>query len=91
MQTTTGTTQREQGEQTRMRALVRFNGLTFHSLAAASFLEAAVPLHVDRAARIFAHEPDARLWLEQVWWPRRAELGRLLREYVDLRTMSIRA
>jgi len=23
------------------------------------------------------------LWLEQVWWPRRAELGRRLREYVE--------
>jgi hypothetical protein len=83
MQATAMTTQRGQGEQARMRALVRFNGLTFHSLAAASFLETAVPLHVDRAARALASEPDAGAWLEQIWWPRRAEIGRQLREYIE--------
>jgi hypothetical protein len=82
MQATATTNQREQNEQARMRALVRFNGLTFHSLAAASFLETAVPLQVNRLARPFGDRPDARLWLEQVWWPQRAELGRRLREYV---------
>lgn len=77
------TTQREQGEQARMRALIRFNGSMFHSLAAASFLETAVPQHVNRLAPVFGADPDARLWLEQVWWPRRAELGRELRAYVE--------
>lgn len=76
-------TQREQSEQARMRALVRFNGSMFHSLATASFLETAVPQHVDRLAQVFDADPDARLWLEQVWWPRRAELGRQLRAYVE--------
>ena len=75
--------QRGQSEQARMRALVRFNGSAFHSLAVASFLETAVPLHVERLARALASDPDVAIWLEQVWWPRRAELGRRLREYVE--------
>ncbi len=78
----TTTTQRNQNAQARTRALVRFNGSTFRSLAAASFLETAVPLHVNRLAQVFGAEPDVRSWLEQVWWPRRAQLGRQLREYI---------
>lgn len=74
---------RESSEQARMRALVRFNGSAFHSLAAASFLETAVPQHVERAARALGGDLDTRAWMEQVWWPRRAELGRQLREYVE--------
>ena len=80
---TTTTNQRQQNEQTRARALVRFNGLTFHSLAAASFLETAVPLHVNRLSPGVWRPSRRRLWLEQVWWPQRAELGRQLREYVE--------
>lgn len=75
--------QREPNEQTRVRALVRFNGMTFHSLATASFLEAAVPLHVNRLVQVFGPHPDVGSWLEQVWWPQRAEIGRQLREYVE--------
>ena len=41
-------TQRGQNEQARIRALVRFNSVMFHGLAAASFLETAVPQHVGR-------------------------------------------
>ncbi len=77
------TAQRERGEQARARALVRFNGLMFHGLAAASFLETAAPLHVGRLGRVFADHPDVGLWLEQVWWPQRAGHGRLLRSYVE--------
>src|SRR5688572_28956482 len=66
---TTTTHQREQNEQARVRALVRFNGLTFHSLAMASFLETAVPSQAGRLARSFSAQPDVRLWLEQIWWP----------------------
>ena len=80
---TTTTNQRQRNEQTRARALVRFNGLAFHSLAAASFLETAVPEHVNRCTQVFGAHPDVGLWLEQVWWPQRAELGRQLREYVE--------
>lgn len=80
---TATTTQREKNEQARMRALVRFNGSTFRSLAAASFLETAVPLHVNRLTQVLGADPDVGLWLEQVWWPQRAELGRQLRAYIE--------
>lgn len=77
------TAQRARSEQVRTRAIVRFNGLLFHSLAAASFLETAVPLHVNRLNHVFAAHPDVVLWLEQVWRPQRAELGRRLRDYLE--------
>jgi hypothetical protein len=84
MQAKTVTTQsRGQSEQSRTRALVRFNGLIFHSLAAASFLETAVPVQVHRLAVVFGAHPDVQLWLDEIWSPCRAELGRQLRGYVE--------
>jgi hypothetical protein len=85
MQTTATSTNtpRESNEQARLRALVRFNGLAFHSLAAASFLETAAPRQANRLAQALAARPDVVAWLEQVWWPRRAELGRRLRGYIE--------
>jgi hypothetical protein len=74
---------RESSEQTRLRALVRFNGLAFHSLAAASFLETAAPRQAGRLVQACAGRPDLAAWLEQVWWPRRAALGRQLRDYIE--------
>jgi hypothetical protein len=76
--------QRAQNEQARARALVRFNSIMFHGLAAASFLETAVPLHVGRLGHVFGGDSHLRLWLEQIWWPGRAELGRQLRAYIDV-------
>jgi hypothetical protein len=81
--TTSMTTQRGQSELARTRAIVRFNGVMFHSLAAVSFLESAAPLHAERLNVVLAAQPEARLWLEQVWVAQRAELGRRLREYVE--------
>lgn len=81
---TTTTKQRRPIEQSRVRALVRFNALTFHSLAVASFLETAAPLQAERLIVAFAGHPDVTLWLEQVWWQQRAGLGRRLREYVEM-------
>jgi hypothetical protein len=80
---TTTNPPREQNEQARIRALIRFNGVAFHSLAAASFLETAVPRQVNRLAQVYGGRPDFCEWLEQVWWPRRAELGRQLRDYIE--------
>ena len=67
MQATATTTMsnREPAEQTKSRALVRFNAMTFHSLAAASFLETAAPRQVNRLVQVYARYPDVRLWLEQ--------------------------
>lgn len=81
--TATTMAKREQGERKRARAIVRFNGLMFHGLATASFLETAVPLHVNRLASVFSGHPAVRLWLEQVWWQQRAGSGRRLRDYID--------
>jgi hypothetical protein len=81
--TAIGTTRRERSEQARARAIIRFNGLLFHSLAAASFLESAVPLDTTRLGQVFAARPDAGRWLEQVWWLRRAARGRRLRDYLE--------
>ena len=80
---TTTTKQRQRTDQARARALVRFNALTFHSLAIASFLETAVSQQAERSKVVFAGHTDVRLWLEQVWWPQRAGLGQRLREYVE--------
>jgi hypothetical protein len=81
---TTTTSPRESSEQNRLRALVRFNGLAFHCLAAASFLETAAPRQASRLIQACGVRPDAAAWLEQAWWPRRAELGRLLRDYIEV-------
>ena len=85
MNTTTAisTTRRERSEQARARAIIRFNGLLFHSLAAASFLEAAVPADATRLGDVVAARPEVEHWLEQVWWPRRAMRGRRLRDYLE--------
>jgi hypothetical protein len=81
--TATMTLQREPAEQARTRALVRFNGLVFHSLAIASLLESAAPKHAERLVRVFGAYPDVRLWLEGYWRPRRAALGAELAAYVE--------
>lgn len=73
---------REKSDQARARAIVRFNGLLFYGLAAASFLETAAPLHAARLARVFATRPEVGLWLEQSWCPRGTELGRRLRDFI---------
>lgn len=73
---------REKSDQARARAIVRFNGLLFHGLACASFLETAAPLHADRLARIFATRPEVGLWLKQSWCPRCTEIGNRLRDFI---------
>ncbi len=80
---TTMISPRESNEQARVRALIRFNGLAFHSLAAASFLETAAPRQASRLAQAYGGRPDVHAWLEQIWWPQRAELGRELRGYIE--------
>jgi hypothetical protein len=77
------TIQRGQSQGARARALVRFNGLAFYSLAIASFLETAVARQASRIAPMFAAHPGVQPWLDQVWAPERAEIGRMLREYVE--------
>ena len=73
---------REKSDQARARAIVRFNGLLFYGLAAASFLETAAPLQAARLGRVFAMRPEVALWLDQSWCPRSTELGRRLRDFI---------
>jgi hypothetical protein len=77
------TSPRETSDQNRLRALARFNGLAFHTLAVASLLETAAPRQASRLIQACGGRPDLAAWLEQVWWPRRAELGRQLRDYIE--------
>jgi hypothetical protein len=81
--TATTMTSPRDNEQARLRALIRFNGVIFHTLAVASFLETAAPRQVNRLAQVYGARPDVRQWLEQVWWPLRVELGRQLRGYIE--------
>lgn len=80
---TPATKQRGQSEMARARAIVRFNSVMFHGLAVASFLESAAPLHAERVNAVLGTQPEARLWLEQVWVAQRVELGLRLRAYVE--------
>lgn len=72
----------QQQHQARTRAMVRFNGVMFYGVAAASFLEAAASLHANRLAHVLAGCPELGRWLEQVWYPERAGHGRALRDYL---------
>jgi hypothetical protein len=77
------TTRRERSEQARARAIIRFNGILFHSVAAASFMESAAPLYVARFGPVVAARPEAGPWLEQMWCPQRTRHGRRLRDYLE--------
>jgi hypothetical protein len=79
---TPATAQRAQSDLARTRAIVRFNTVMFHGLAAASLMESAAPLHAERVGAAFGAQPEARLWLEQAWVPQKSELARRMREYV---------
>jgi len=74
---------RQPGDSPRVRALIRFNALLFHGLAAASFLESAAPLHANRLARAVAVDPDVASWVDRVWRPQRGARGRELRAYIE--------
>ena len=65
------------------QVITRHNGLIFYGLAAASFLETAIPLHADALLSIFADDHDMRHWIEQTWWPVKAEHARETRAYVE--------
>jgi hypothetical protein len=79
----TGTAQRAAAENARARAMIRFNGLMFHGLAVAWFLEAVAPRQAARRARVFEAHPEVGAWLAQVWCPQRAGHAERLREYSE--------
>lgn len=70
-------------ENSRLRALIRFNTLLFHGVATASFLEAAAPVSAARVARAVVGAPDAAHWVDEVWRPQRSARAQTLRVYID--------
>jgi hypothetical protein len=72
----------EQKRTARQRALVRFNGVAFYGLAAASLIEAAAPLHAERLALALGGRDELVRWAHEVWGVRRGEIARSLRDYV---------
>ena len=63
--------------------MTRHNGLVFYGLAAASFLETAIPLHATALLQVFAAEPEIQRWIEESWWPAKYAHGRDARAYIE--------
>lgn len=63
--------------------MTRHNGLVFYGLAAASFLETAIPLHATVLLQGFASEPEVQRWIEERWWPTKYAHGREARDYIE--------
>ena len=74
---------RESRDNSRLRALIRFNALLFHGVATASFLEAVAPLGAGRAARAVVGAPDAAHWVDNTWRPQRSARAQALGAYID--------
>jgi hypothetical protein len=65
------------------KTMTRHNGLVFYSLAAVSLLECVAPLQAHRMGAVFGPDSTAHRYLEQQWWPAKAEHGRRARRYVE--------
>lgn len=65
------------------KIMTRHNGLVFYCLAAASLIECVAPLQAHRMGAVFGADSTARRYLEQQWWPVKAEHGRRARRYVE--------
>ena len=63
--------------------LVRANGPLFYSLAAASLLEARMPLAADRLLHFFGADQVMSQWLRTEWLPRKMMRAAQLRDYVS--------
>ena len=62
--------------------LVRANGPLFYSVAAASLLEANMPLAADRLLHFFGSDRALADWVKSEWLPRKMARAAQLREYV---------
>lgn len=65
------------------RVMARHNALAFYGLAAASFLESAIPLHASVLLDVFSDDPELRRWIEQTWWPVKSMHARESRAQVE--------
>ena len=66
------------------RLLTRHNGLVFYGLAAASFLESAVPLHATPLVELTRADPALEHWVEESWWPSKYAHGREMQAYIEM-------
>lgn len=80
---TPGRIQSHREQPSAQQTITRHNGLIFYGLAAASFLETAIPLHANALLGIFADDQDMRHWIEKAWWPVKAAHARETRAYVE--------
>lgn len=62
--------------------LVRANGPLFYSVAAASLLEAAMPLAADRLLHFFGADRALSSWVNTEWLPRKLSRAAELRNYM---------
>ncbi len=76
-------TQSHREQPSAQQVITRHNGLIFYGLAAASFLETAIPLHADALVGVFADDRDMQHWVEQAWWPVKSAHAREIRAYVE--------
>ncbi len=83
MQAVTNVAHVRKPQESRLRALIRFNALLFHALATASFLEEAASSGASRLPRLVIAAPEIAHWAEQVWRPQRSARARALRAYID--------
>ncbi|OGA39650.1 MAG: hypothetical protein A3G24_09450 [Betaproteobacteria bacterium RIFCSPLOWO2_12_FULL_62_13] len=80
---THGSTQRHREQPSAQRVITRHNALVFYGLAAASFLETAIPLHANALLDIFTDDQEVRRWIEQTWWPVKSAHARETRACVE--------
>jgi hypothetical protein len=65
------------------QVMTRHNGLVFYGLAAASFLETAIPVHATGLLQLFSAEEEITRWIEQCWWPAKCHHARESRSYIE--------
>jgi len=63
--------------------LVRANGPLFYSVAAASLLEAAMPVAAERLLHFFGADQAFAQWTRTEWLPRKVARAKQIREYVE--------
>jgi hypothetical protein len=65
------------------QVMTRHNGLVFYGLAAASFLETAIPVHATGLLQLFSADDEITRWIERCWWPAKCGHAREMRSYIE--------
>lgn len=74
---------RRSGRPPMHKVVTRHNGLVFHAVAVASFLESTAQLHAHALLAVLAFDPEVCRWLDEEWAPGKAARARRLRAYVE--------